>query len=306
MRHLNYGHLLYFWTVAREGSIARASEVLHITPQTISGQLRLLEDSVGNKLFTRSGRRLVLSETGRLVFRYADEIFSIGAELAEVVRGRIPGGPVSFAVGITDAVPKLVASQILDTALSMEDPPRIVCSEGTLDQLVGELAIHNLDLVISDSPVPPGLHVTAYSHRLGESGVAFVAVPKIARRLKRRFPQSLAGAPMLMPARNTPLGRALEQWFDEIEAFPTPVAEIADSALLKALAHSGAGVAPVPDAIADEVCRTYGLSRVGSTGAVLERYFAISVERRLKHPAVVAIIEAARQELFARPADAAE
>ena len=301
MRHLNYGHLLYFWSVAREGSIARASEVLHVTPQTISGQLRLLEDAVGNKLFTRSGRRLVLSETGRLVFRYADEIFSIGSELAEVVRGRMPGGPVTFSVGLTDAVPKLVACRILEPALELDDPPKIVCREGGLEGLLGELAVHNLDLVISDSPAPPGLHVTAYNHLLGESRAAFVAHADLARRLRPGFPRSMTGAPLLLPLRASPLGRAIEQWFGEIDVFPQIVGEFEDSALAKSFARDGCGVIVVPEAIAPAVRKLYGLHKVGVTDAILERYYAISVERRLKHPAVLAVTHAAREELFAEP-----
>lgn len=299
MRHLNYGHLLYFWTVAREGSIVRASEVMHVTPQTISGQLRLLEDAVGEKLFTREGRQLVLSETGQVVFRYADEIFTVGAELAEVVRGRVPGAPPVFSVGVTDSVPKLVACRILEPALALDETPRLVCREGPLEHLLGELAIHNLDLVISDMPVPGGLHVSAYNHLLGESGVDFVARPELARRLRRRFPESLSGAPMLLPSRTSPLGRGLEQWLDERELFPSVVGQFDDSALLKSFAHSGAGIIPVPAALSREVCDIYGLSRIGAAEGLTERFYAISVERRLKHPAVVAVTRRARDHIFA-------
>ena len=298
MRHLNYGHLQYFWTVAREGSIARAATVLHVTPQTISGQLRLLEEDIGDKLFRREGRRLALTETGRVVQQYADEIFSVGSELARVVRSHGARTPATLAVGITDSVPKLVAWRVLEGVLGMPERPRIHCHEGKLQPLLAELALHGLDVVLSDSPLPAGLHVRAWSHTLGESPVSFLARAPLARRLRARFPRSLDGAPMLMPGATTALGAALERWFDSVGVVPEVVGEFDDTALLKAFGQGGAGVVPVVQAIEDDVRAQYGLQPVGRADEVRERYYAISVERRLKHPAVLAITTQARDRIF--------
>ncbi|HZX21897.1 MAG TPA: transcriptional activator NhaR [Woeseiaceae bacterium] len=298
MRHLNYGHLQYFWVVAREGSIARAAEVLHVTPQTISGQLKLLDEAVGERLFRKAGRRLVLSRTGQMVFEYADEIFNLGAELAQVVRGRRPDVPRHLNVGIVDSIPKLVACRIIAPALEAEDAPRIRCQEGTLDRLLGELAVHRLDLVLSDQPLPAGLNVKAYSYVLGESGTSFFVSEALYARYQGDFPALLDGAPMLLPGQGTALRRRLEEWFEANNLVPVVAAEFDDSALLKAFGEAGAGAFAGPTAIADEICRTYGTRVIGSTEEVRERFYAISPERRLKHASVVAITEAAREQLF--------
>lgn len=302
MRHLNYGHLQYFWVVAREGSIARAAEVLHVTPQTISGQLKLLDEAVGERLFRKAGRRLVLSRTGQMVFEYADEIFNLGAELAQVVRGRRPDMPRHLNVGIVDSIPKLVACRIIAPALETEDAPRIRCHEGTLERLLGELAVHRLDLVLSDQPLPAGLNVKAYSYVLGESGTSFFVSESLYEQYgasdRGEFPAVLDGAPMLLPTQGTALRRRLEEWFESRGLVPVVAAEFDDSALLKAFGEAGAGVFPGPTAIADEISRTYGARVIGSTEEVTERFYAISPERRLKHPSVVAITEAAREQLF--------
>ena len=300
MRHLNYGHLLYFWTVAREGGVARASEILHLTPQTISGQIRVLEESIGEKLFRRVGRRLVLSEMGKLVFEYADEIFSVGAELAEVVRTRTPRGPVTFTVGITDVVPKLVAARVLEPVLALDDPVRIVSLEGKLESLLADIAVHRLDLVLSDRPAPDGLNIRVYTHPLGESGVSFFADAATARRLRRRFPHSLGNAPLLLPTANTALRRSIDDWIERHDLVVNVAGEFEDSALLKAVGQVGGRVFPGPSAIESEIRRQYRMSVVGRTDEIVESFYAISPERRLKHPATAAISEAARTELFAR------
>jgi len=299
MRHLNYGHLQYFWVVAREGSIARAAEVLHVTPQTISGQLKLLDQAVGERLFDRSGRNLVLSSTGRVVFQYADEIFGIGAELAQVVGGRKAGAPRVMNVGVVESIPKLVAARVLRSVLRLETPPRLACHEASLDSLLAELAIHRLDLVLSDQPLPAGLHVRAFNHALGASNIAFYASGKSADEVTGDFPACLDGAPFLFPAPGSALRRRLEDWFEEQDIQPYAVAEFDDSALLKAFGQAGAGVFPGPSAIEAEICSMYGARVIGRTSDVQERYYAISHERRLKHPAVLEIIEGARNELFA-------
>jgi LysR family transcriptional activator of nhaA len=297
MRHLNYNHLLYFWTVASEGSIARASEALHVTPQTISGQLKLLEEAVGEPLFRRAGRGLVLTETGQVVSQYAGEIFSLGAELTQRMQGGESGAPAGFNVGIVNAIPKLIAYRLIEPALALKDSIRIVCTEGELDTLLGELAVHKLDLVISDRPVPTGLHVKAYSHPLGESRVQFFAQKHVAYRYIRKFPGCLDGAPVLLPIAGTTLRRSLEEFFERKGMVPRVVAEFDDSALLKIFGEAGAGFFPAPAAIADQVEHMYHAKSIGDVDGVTERFFAISPERKIKHPAVVRITEVAREHL---------
>lgn len=298
MRHLNYSHLLYFWTVAREGSIARASEVLHLTPQTISGQLKLLEESIGEPLFVRAGRGLALTDTGHLVNQYADEIFSLGAELAQRLRGKQPGMPIALNVGIVNSIPKLIAYRVLAPALGLEDPIRVICWEDDLEKLLGDLAVHRLDLVLSDRPIPTGLNVKAYNHALGESAVSFFAQKRMAAKYARKFPASLHGAPVLMPVSSIALRRSLDEWLDRVGVTPRVVAEFEDSALLKAFGEAGTGIFPAPSAIAAEVEHMYHARRIGSADDVRETYFAISPERKLKHPAVVCITETARTRLL--------
>ena len=298
MRHLNYSHLHYFWTVAREGSIARASQSLHLTPQTISGQLKLLDEAVGQALFNRVGRRLVLSDMGKMVFEYADEIFAVGAELASVVRGNHASGPKSLAVGIVNSMPKLIAERIIAPALTAEEPIRVRCHEASLEQLLSELAVHKLDLVLSDQPVPDGLNLKAYNHRLGASGLSFFVQRRQARRYRGRFPDSLSEAPMLLPSPNSALRRRLDDWFESRQLSPRIIGEFDDSALLKAFGEAGAGVFAGPSVIEKEICRMYRASVIGQTDEIRERFYAISPERRLKHTAVVLVTDIARSDLF--------
>ncbi len=234
---------------------------------------------------------------GKLVYRYAEDIFSTGAELAEVVRSRTIRGPTVFTVGVGDVVPKLVAARMLQPALALEEPVRIVCMEGKLEGLLAELAVHHLDLVLSDRPAPPGLSIRAYSHALGESGISFFARADAARKLRRGFPGSLHEAPMLLPTSDTALRRSLDQWFDEQEIAPRVVGEFEDSALLKAFGRGGHGVFPAPTAIGDEIKTQYRVSVVGHTDAITESFYAISAERRLKHPAAAAIRAASHANL---------
>ncbi len=299
MRHLNYNHLLYFWTVAREGSISRASEVLHLTPQTISGQLKLLEKSVGQPLFNRAGRRLVLSDMGQVVYEYADEIFSVGAELANVVRGNQLSGPKTLNVGIVNSMPKLIAERIVAPALTDDNPVRVRCQEASLEALLSELAIHRLDIVLSDQPVPDGLSLKAYNHRLGTSGMSFFVKKGMARSYRNRFPESLADAAMLLPSQHSALRRRLDDWFEANGITPRIAGEFDDSALLKAFGQAGLGVFAAPTVIQDEVCRMYRASVVGETDDIEERFYAISSERKLKHESVVLITDLARKDLFA-------
>jgi LysR family transcriptional activator of nhaA len=298
MRHLNYSHLQYFWTVAREGSIVNAADVLHITPQTISGQLKLLEEDIGHPLFDRSGRRLVLTDTGRVVFEYADDIFSIGAELANVVRGQRPSSPSTLNVGIVSSMPKLVVERIIAPALSGENAIRVNCREDSLERLLGDLAIHRLDLVLSDQPMPPGLGLKAYNHRLGVSGLSFFSTRKGAATLRKRFPDCLDGSRMLLPSRHSALRRSMDEWFDQNDLRPESVGEFDDSALMKAFGEAGFGIFAAPTVIETEICRMYRANVIGRVAEISEHFYAISPERRLKHDAVVAITNIARADLF--------
>lgn len=298
MEWLNYHHLLYFWTVVREGGVSRAAEKLRLAQPTVSAQVKLLEDTLGQTLFDRQGRRLVLTDTGRVVYRYADEIFGIGRELLETLKGRAPGRPLHLTVGVANAVPKLIVHRLLMPALSGEEDVRLECREDRTETLLAELATHELDVVISDVPPPPHIRVKVFSHLLGESGTTFFAAGPLAGKLRRRFPQSLNDQPLLLPAPSTALRRALDQWFETEDLHPRVVGQFDDSALMKAFAQGGAGVFPAPSVIASEVVRQYRVQAVGQATGVHERYYAISVERRLKHPAVLALTKAARHDFL--------
>ncbi|HET9932004.1 MAG TPA: transcriptional activator NhaR [Polyangiaceae bacterium] len=295
---VNYHHLLYFWVVAREGGLVPAGRVLRLSHPTLSAQVHALEDHLGEKLFTKVGRKLALTEVGRVVFRYADEIFTLGREMVDTVKGRATGQPLRLNVGVVDVVPKLVVRRLLQPALSLPEPVKLVCYESSYERLLGDLAMHTLDIVIADSPVPSGSSVRAFNHPLGETGVTFFGTKSLASSLKKGFPKSLEGAPLLLPLESSPLGRALNQWFERNGVKPRVVGEFEDSALIKVFGADGIGLFPAPAAVEDEVCRQYGVQVVGRAPEVKERFYAVSVERRLKNPAVVAITESARQELF--------
>ena len=300
MPWLNYHHLLYFWTVAREGSVGRAATVLNLTQPAVSSQVRSLERALGERLFERRGRRLALTETGRVVYRYADEIFTLGRELQETLAGRPTGRPARLAVGAVDALPKLLTHRLLEPALRGAEPVQLTLREDEPERLLASLAIHELDVVLSDSPVPPGARIAAFSHPLGESDVAIFAAPALATAHRRRFPRSLDGAPFLLPGAGSSLRRSLDGWLERNGIRPTTVAEIDDSAVLATFGQAGAGLFAAPRAVEREVRRQYGVHVVGHVAEIRERYYAISVERRIRHPAVQAISSAARSELFAR------
>ncbi len=298
MEWLNYHHLHYFWVVAKEGTIAAACQKLHVAQPTISAQLRTLEKSLGEKLFKRVGRNLVLTDTGRTVYRYADEIFPLGGELLDTLRGRPTGNPLRFSVGVADVLPKLVAHRLLEPALKLPGTIQLVCHESTPAELLARLATHELDLILSDGPIGPDVRVRAYNHLLGECGVAIFGSKELAAAHRRRFPRSLDGAPFLMPASNTSLRRSLDFWFDSEDIRPSVVGEFDDDALLKVFGQAGAGLFAAPDVIEKEIRRQYGVGVVGRVESVRERFYAISVERKVKHAAVVAIADAAREKLF--------
>ncbi len=295
---LNLKHLRYFWAVASQGSIVSAAEALFLTPQTISGQLNELEKQVGAKLFQREGRQLALTETGQLVFSYADEMFRIGLELQDVLAGRTPGAAITLKVGVAQVVPKLLAHRVLEPVLTMAESVSLVCLEAPTVDLLADLSVHKLDVVLADVPLSPSLNIRAFNHSLGESGISFFAVPREAKRLRAGFPGSLNGSPMLMPSGDSSLRRSLERWFDQNEVEPNVVAEFADRALMKAFGERGAGVFTSPTAVESDVTSKYGVTVIGRTDEITEHYYLISPERRIKNPAVTAITEAARTQLF--------
>lgn len=297
MHWLNYHHLLYFWTAAREGSIAKACQRLHLTQPTVSGQIKSLERALKAKLFQRAGRSIALTETGRLVYRYADEIFAIGRELQDAVAGRATGRGLRLVVGVADTLPKLLIHRLLQPALDLEEPVELTCIDGDPDRLLAQLALHELDLVVSDYPANPRLGIKVFNHLLGDCGITFFATAPLARRYRRGFPGSLAGAPLLLPAGNAALRRSLDQWFDELGIRPAVRGEFSDSALLKAFGGRGEGLFVAPTAVENEVRRMYGVGIVGREERVRERFYAISAEKRLAHPAVLAITQAARTSL---------
>ncbi len=299
MAWLNYHHLFYFWTVAREGSVSKAAESLHLAQPTVSAQVRALERSLDSKLFERVGRKLVLTDTGRVVFDYANEIFSLGRELQDALRGHPAGKPLRLMVGTSPTLPKTLVYQLLRPALHLPEPVQIVYEEASPDELLAKLALHTLDVVLADVPASPLVHVRVFNHLLGECGVSFLASPRLAAAHRRGFPGSLHGAPFLLPGVNSALRRLLEHWFDDEGIQPQVRGEFADSSVLKVFGSVGVGIFAVPSVVEAQVMRQYRVHLVGRVASLRERFYAISVERKLKHPAVVAITQGAREQLFA-------
>lgn len=291
MDWLNYHHLLNFWLVAREGSVQRASSILHVTPASVSVQVKQLERALGVKLVEKKGRGLVLTEIGEVVAEYASEIFATGRELMERVKQKPSGKPQELRVGIRDEMPKLVAYRLLQPALEMEHPVRLVCHEADMPSLVADLAIHKLDVILTDAALDPLYKIQAYSHRLGESGVVIMGTKELAKKYRRGFPNSLDGAPFLLPMTSSVLRRAIDQWFNDFHLTPIVMGEFADSAMLKIAGRQGLGLFAIPTSIQDDVTDIYGLREVGVVDGVKERFYAVSVDRKLKHPAVIAIRE---------------
>ncbi len=300
---INYKHLHYFWAVANEGGVARASERLHLTPQTISGQLSLLEEQMGEALFDRVGRNLELTETGRLVLSYANEIFSLGSELEEVMHQLPEGRPHQFRVGVVDVLAKSIAHRILQPALRVPESVRMTCREADLDTLLAELSVHQLDLVLADRPIPPTVSTRGYSHKLGECAISFFCTKKLAGKLSDEFPYCLDGAPILLPNSGTQLRAGIDQYLDKLRIHPRMVAEFDDSALMKAFGKEGAGIFIAPAVIKAEVEMQYEVVSIGQIEEVKEHFYAITVERRIKHPIVSAVMESTRESLFARSKD---
>lgn len=297
MEWINYHHLLYFWVTAREGSITRASERLNLAQPTVSGQIQSLEKAIGERLFLRQGRKLSLTETGRVVFGYADQIFTIGQELLDTLRNRPNLSQRRVKIGIADALPKLVACSLLEACLEGDEPIQLVCREGRASDLLTELATYALDLVIADAPIPPTVKVKAFNHLLGESPIAVYATEDLARRFEPDFPDSLDDAPMLLPVESSALRQQLDAYFEQHEVRPRVVAEFEDSAMMKSFGQRGAGLFPAPSFIEAEVGRQYGVRSLGVLEGVREQLYAITIERRIKNPAVLEITEHARNRL---------
>ncbi|MEZ4337347.1 MAG: transcriptional activator NhaR [Sandaracinaceae bacterium] len=300
MEWLNYHHLHYFWRVAKEGSVTAAAEALNLSQPTISGQVKQLEDALGDRLFRRVGRDLELTEMGKVAYRYANEIFELGREMQDVFAGRAVTRPERLTIGVSDLVPKLVLYRLIEPALELDPPLRVICREDKTDRLLGELATHDLDLVLCDTPIAGHTSVRAFNHLLGETGTTFFATASLARKYRRGFPRSLEGAPLLVPTENTLARRSLDHWLSDQRLRPRIVAEFEDSALLKAFGAEGAGLFPGPTAIEHEICDTYRAKVVGRTEQIVERFYAITVERRIKHPAVRLISDQAKLRLFPR------
>jgi len=299
MRSLNYHHLYYFWATAREGGVTAAAEALHVSQPAISAQIRKLERSLGHELFDRSGRSLTLTAEGKIVLDYAEEIFRLGRELRETVHGSLEGRPMRLVVGIADSIPKLIAFHLLEPAFALPDPVRIEVKEDRTDRLLSDLATHDVDLVLADMPIPANVSVRAFNHVLGNSPIEIFGPPLLANRLRDGFPGSLDGEPFILPHTGYTLRRSLDEWFEREGIQPRVVAEIEDSALIKVFADAGAGMCAAPSVIADDLRVRYALEPVGRPEGVSERFYAITADRRLKHPAVVAISEDARSHLFA-------
>jgi LysR family transcriptional activator of nhaA len=296
---LNYHHLRYFWMVAKEGSLRKAAERLSVSQPSISAQLRLLEDALGEKLFRRSGRGLQLTDSGRLVYGYAEEIFTIGREMVGAVKQTGVHRPMRVTCGIVDSVPKLVAYRVLrPLMLSPPSPVQLVCREGKLEELLGQLANHRMEVVLADEPAPSGLNLKVFNHPLGVSGITFCACGAIATKLRRNFPQSLQDAPVLLPTENTGMRMTLERWFSNLGISPKIIAEFEDSALLEVVATESDAFFPVHTVAVAEAVQRYGFKKVGEAADCKTEFFAITAERRLKHPAIVALTEYAHKKLF--------
>ena len=299
MNFLNFRHLRYFWAVAKTGSMAKAAKQLHLTPQSISGQLAELESSLGLKLLIRAGRNLELTDAGIRVLQYADEIFSIGEDLLAAVKVQQRTKSLAFRVGIADSVSKSIAYRLIAPALQLSVPMRLVCREGRLSELLADLAVHRLDLIIADRPMPPNLSVRSYSHLLGQSPLAIFGTRELIKELTvKAFPAMLDRAKFLLPGEDFAVRVALNQWFDRHSIRPVIVGEFDDSALMKAFGQASAGFFAAPSAIAKDVCEQYGVQQLGMVDSVMVQVYAITTERRIKHPAVLAMELVARSDVF--------
>ena len=295
---INYKHLRYFWVVAREGSIIQASERLNITPQTISGQLSKLEERINTPLFERKGRGLQLTDAGRVVMRYADNIFELGSELSDILRGEPTIGPSEFIISASSAIPKTIVHKIIEPALNIDREVSLTSLEGPVDAILADLAVHKIDMVLSDTPVRGALSIKVDNHKLGESGITFLGTPKLAKKYRKNFPQSLHHAPMLLPTEQNEVRRLFDHFASSEKIHPTVRGQFDDSALMKSFGKAGMGIFFMPSIIAEEVCKTFNVSIIGKTDKIKQEFYAISAQRKISHPAVAAICNSAKQGLF--------
>jgi LysR family transcriptional activator of nhaA len=302
MDRLNYQHLFYFWNVAREGSVTRASEKLRLAQPTISGQIAVFEDAIGAQLLRKEGRRLVLTEKGRTVYHYADEIFALGRELANTLKGQAGPRGQRLGVGIADALPKLLVYRLIEPALRRPGETQVICHEDKADRLLAELSLHGVDLVLADSPATTAIGGRVYNHALGQCRVCVFGAPNLAARYADNFPDSLDGAPFLFPTPGTALRRSLDLWFEARRFFPDMRAEIEDSALLKTFAAAGVGLIVAPEPLTAEIGRQYGVAAIGELEGVTESFYAITLRRKVDHPAITTILDNARDWLAPNPA----
>ena len=299
MEWLNYHHFLYFWVVAKEGSIVKAGKLLRLSHPTISGQIRRLEDVLGEKLFAHRGRNLVMTEVGRVAYRYADEIFSLGQEFLDTIHHRAGAKPIRLVVGVSNTLAKSIVHRILAPAFGMAEPVRIVCRDDrSVEAFLGDLVENAIDVVLSDQPALAGTPVRLYSHSLGECGTIFLAAPRLARRLRARFPRSLDAVPMIVQAADSTLRRELDDWLRRRGVRPAIVAELDDAALANVFGEAGLGVFSAPDVLEEELLERYKVEIVGRAKDLRQRFYAISVERKILHPAVTLICETARKQIF--------
>jgi len=297
---LNYRHLYYFWVVAKEGSVTRAAERLDVAVQTISAQLAQLEQTLGKSLLAPQGRRLVLTEAGRVALGYADQIFLLGEQMQEVLAETDVGKIMRLVVGISDSLPKLIAARLLDAALKLPQRVKLICYENDFESLLGNLSVHKLDVVLTDRPVPSGTTLRVFSHLLGESEISLFGLPELAQRYQPAFPHSLNGAPLLLPTRGNAIRGRLDHWFEVNDLRPDVIGEFDDNALLNTFGRSGIGLFPAPSALEKDVREQFSAVPVGKLVGVREQFYAISNERRIKHPAVEAILAAIHGEEFVR------
>lgn len=297
---MNFKHLHYFWVAARAGGVMKAGEQLHTTPQTLSAQIKLLESRLGRHLFRKAGRKLELTDDGRVAMRFADEIFALGSELEAALRERRgPGAQIQdFRVGVEDAVAKSVAYRLLQPALTLAEPVRLICSEGQFPDLMAQLALHRVDMVISDEPLTNRLSVKAFNHKLGSSHMSFMAAPSLMARLQGTFPNCLNDAPLLVPGGSSSVRPQLDAWLLRHQLHPRVVGEFSDGALTQAFGRHGDGIFLTPSVVEEETVAQYGVSVVGRSNELVDDFYAVSVERRITHPGVAAITQAARNELF--------
>lgn len=298
MQRINYQHLYYFWVVAKQGSISAACEILHLAQPTISAQLAIFETQLGNKVFDRQGRKLLLTDTGRVVFHYAEEIFNLGQELKHVLKGLHTERGLRLNIGISDALPKLLAYRLIEPLLRHPEPVQIQCWEDKTERLLNELALHSIDLVLSDVPATPASGTRVFNHFLGESPVAVFATPALAKRYREDFPRSLNGAPFLLPTQNSALRRSLDLWFDRMEISPSIQAEIEDSGLIKTFGMGGSGLFFSPVAVASAIEQQYRVEQLGLASEVSERFYIVTAQRRLKHPLMNVILDQAQHGVF--------